>query len=141
MPLDASNLVGIWNCQGGGWNAYALILRPDGVGRAEMSNCVLTNAWVFNWQVEGDELVVNGREAIELNEPQDGVDHLPWVFDARIPITLGSVTLNGGEARWLLTLGSPLTDCLPREYMAGNPKYDLFAEPDFTWIGRLGRGN
>src|SRR6188474_80135 len=108
LPLDPSNLAGIWCCQGGGWNGYALILRPDGVGRAEMANCVLTNAWVFDWQVEGDELVVNGREAIELNEPQDGVDHLPWDFHARIRITLGSVTLDNGETRCLLTLASPL---------------------------------
>jgi hypothetical protein len=40
-----------------------------------------------------------------------------------------------------LSLSSPLADGLPQEYIAGNPKYDLFAEPDFSWIGRLGRGN
>ena len=27
----------------------------------------------------------------------------------------------------------PLADGLPRELMAGDPNYDLFAEPDFTW--------
>ena len=104
-----------------------------------MDNGVLTNAWVFDWQIEGDELLVRGREAIELNERQDGVDHLPWDVDARIRIALGSVTRDDGGTRRSLTLASPLTDCLPLEYTAGNPTYDLFAEPDFSWIGRLRR--
>lgn len=141
MPLDSSNLVGIWCAPGGGWNAYALILRPDGVGRAEMSNCVLTNAWVFDWKLEGNELLVSGREAIELNELQDGVEHLPWGVNSRIRVTLGTVTFDNAETRRTLSLSSALADCLPLEYTAGNPKYDLFAEPDFSWIGRLGRGN
>ena len=141
MPLDPSNLVGIWCCPCGGFLGYDLIFRPDRMGRAEASNCVLTNVLVFSWHLDGDELVVSGREVIELNEPQDGVVHLPWRFEHRVRITLGSVTLENGDVCRTLTLASPLDDDWPLEYLAGNPKYDVFAEPDFNWIWRLRRGN
>lgn len=133
---DRSNrdLAGIWCCDGGGWNGYALILRPDGVGRAEMSNCFLTNAWLFDWKLEGDHVVFRGREAVELNEAQDGIVHLSWKFDESIGITIGSVAIENGEARRTLSLASPLVDCLPLKYVAGNPRYDLFAKPDFGWV-------
>ena len=76
-----------------------------------------------------------------MNEPQDGVVHLPWAFKARIPITLGSVTLENGDVCRTLNLASAFDEDWPLEYVAGNPKYDVFAEQDFSWMERLPRGS
>ncbi len=141
MPLDPSNFVGIWCCDGVGWNGYALILRPDGVGRAEMSNVGLTNAWTFDWSVEDERLRVKGREAIQMNDAQDDLEHLPWEVDVRIPVRFGSVSLGDGSLRRTLLLDQQLLDCLPQEYVAGNSNFDVFAPPDFSWILGLARGN
>lgn len=132
MPPDPSNLVGIWCAPCGGFLFFHLIFRPDGTGLAEAGNCVLTSALVFEWHTTGDDLLISGRETIELNGPQDGVVRLPWAFEGRIRVTLGSVTREDGDVRRTLSLASAFDEDWPLEYFAGNPNYDVFAEPDFS---------
>jgi hypothetical protein len=141
LPLDPSNFIGIWCAPCGGFLFFNLIFRPDGVGVAEAGNCVLTDALVFDWRLDREELLISGREAIELNEPQDGVTHAPWTTRARVGVKFDAVALDNGERRRTLILLSPFHDDFPLEYLAGNPEYDVFGEPDFSWVGRLGRGN
>lgn len=141
MPSRATNLVGIWFCPGCGWDSYAIILRPDGIGRAEFANCVLANAWVFNWQREDDRFLVSGLEAIELNEPQDDVVHLPWDAYIDVSVELESTVRENGQRLDCLRFGKPIIDFFPLEYGAGNPSYDLFSPPDFSWTRRARRSS
>ena len=76
---DPSVLPGIWTTSSAGsMSDYNLIFRPDGAGRAEFVNCCLTNAFTFRWQLSSDQLSIHGEEAIESNDAQDNVVHLPW---------------------------------------------------------------
>ena len=56
---------------------------------------------------------------------------------ARIGASIGSVALENGDVRRTLSLASAFDEAWPLEYVAGNPKYDVFAEPDFSWLQRL----
>lgn len=111
------------------------------MGLAEAGNCVLTNALVFDWQISGDDLLIGGREVIELNESQDGVVRRPLAFQARVPVALGSLALENGDVRRTLNLSSAFDEDWPLEYVAGNPKHDVFNEPDFSWLKGHTRGD
>ena len=140
MPLERSNLIGIWYT-GGGWSSYNLIFRPDGVGRAEFANLHLTNVLTFRWRLQGGDLIVDGTEQIELNDAQDDVVRAPWDTTLTIPVSIARVQSGEGNSRSVLKFGEPLIDWFPLEYFAGNPEFNLFREPDFTWLQRADRSN
>jgi hypothetical protein len=135
LPLDPSNLVGIW-CTGGGWSLYTLIFRPDGVARADFSNLHLTNSLTFKWWLSRDDLHVQGVERVALNGAQDDVVREPWSVSLTIPISVHSVRLEDGQADRVLRLERAVVDWFPLEYVAGNPAYDVYAAPDFGWLHR-----
>ena len=133
---DQTKLVGIWCAPCGGFLFYDLIFRPDGTGVAETGNYFLTTAILFDWQYSDEDLLITGREKIELNETQDALVNIPWVLNVRIRVIIGTVKYENAAIGQTLKLASALDDGWPLEYISGNPKYNIYTEPDFGLLPR-----